>query len=307
MGEQRLRRAPTSSGREQLRRAGRAVRPRDGPRRCSTRASPSASSAMLDGGAVEEVEQALERGASRTARKAIGFEEIAAHLRGRASSRARRRERIERRHRQYVKRQLTWMRKLAGVELIDRTGARRAAHGRRRSLERLDSVPAESAWGMPLREVAGARQRLHDRRAGCASVRADAGARAAHLRAHFGCHSDGVLLLSEPTDERFAARLRIFNPDGSEAELSGNGAREAILYLHRHGWTEQRRRSRSRRPPARSRPTILDERTCAVEMGRARLQSRRLPSGGPDGRGDARGRRAGASSSSTSTSATRSA
>jgi tRNA dimethylallyltransferase len=31
-------------------------------------------------------------------------------------------ERIARRHRQYVKRQLTWMRKLAGVELIDRTG-----------------------------------------------------------------------------------------------------------------------------------------------------------------------------------------
>ena len=34
------------------------------------------------------------------------------------------------------------------------------------------------------------------------------------------------------------ARLRIFNPDGSEAELSGNGAREAVLYLRRHGWTD---------------------------------------------------------------------
>ena len=54
---------------------------------------------------------------------------------------------------------------------------------------------------------------------------------------HFGCHSDGVLLLSRPSDERFAAELRIFNPDGSEAELSGNGAREAVLYLRREGWT----------------------------------------------------------------------
>ena len=30
--------------------------------------------------------------------------------------------------------------------------------------------------------------------------------------------------------------LRIFNPDGSEAELSGNGARQAALYIHSHGW-----------------------------------------------------------------------
>ena len=36
----------------------------------------------------------------------------------------------------------------------------------------------------------------------------------------------------------FVARLRIFNPDGSEAELSGNGAREAMLYLRRRGWTD---------------------------------------------------------------------
>jgi len=45
---------------------------------------------------------------------------------------------------------------------------------------------------------------------------------------HFGVFADGVLELSRPQDERFVARLRIFNPDGSEAELSGNGAREAI-------------------------------------------------------------------------------
>ena len=76
---------------------------------------------MLAGGAVEEVEIALERGVSRTAAKAIGFAEIAAHLRGSATL-AEAGERIARRHRQYAKRQLTWMRKLPGVELIDRTG-----------------------------------------------------------------------------------------------------------------------------------------------------------------------------------------
>jgi tRNA dimethylallyltransferase len=75
---------------------------------------------MLAGGAVEEVERAVERGASRTARKALGFKEIAAHLAGEASLDDVR-ERIERAHRAYVRRQLTWMRKLAGVETIDRT------------------------------------------------------------------------------------------------------------------------------------------------------------------------------------------
>jgi tRNA dimethylallyltransferase len=78
------------------------------------------AAAMLAGGAIEEVELALERGASRTARKALGFKEIAAHVQGEASL-DETRERIERGHIAYVKRQLTWMKKLAGVDVIDRT------------------------------------------------------------------------------------------------------------------------------------------------------------------------------------------
>jgi diaminopimelate epimerase len=102
--------------------------------------------------------------------------------------------------------------------------------------------------------------------------------------AHFGCHSDGVLLLSRTDEERFVARLRIFNPDGSEAELSGNGAREAILYLRRSGWTD--RDSFSIETAAGElKPTLLDGRSCSVEMGRATLRSGDYPSGGPDGRG----------------------
>jgi diaminopimelate epimerase len=102
--------------------------------------------------------------------------------------------------------------------------------------------------------------------------------------AHFGCHSDGVLVLSRADEERFVARLRIFNPDGSEAELSGNGAREAILYLRRSGWTD--RDSFSIETAAGEiKPTVLDARTCSVEMGRATVRSGDYPSGGPDGRG----------------------
>jgi tRNA dimethylallyltransferase len=79
--------------------------------------------AMLAGGAVEEVERALAVGAARTARNAGGFKEIAAHLAGEVDL-DETRARIERGHIAYVKRQLTWMRKLAGVQTIDRTAMR---------------------------------------------------------------------------------------------------------------------------------------------------------------------------------------
>jgi diaminopimelate epimerase len=102
--------------------------------------------------------------------------------------------------------------------------------------------------------------------------------------AHTGCHSDGVLLLSRSTARGVAAHLRIFNPDGSEAELSGNGAREAILYVYREGWANGDAFS-IETAAGEIRPTIIDERTCAIEIGTARLQSANFPSGGPDGRG----------------------
>jgi diaminopimelate epimerase len=110
--------------------------------------------------------------------------------------------------------------------------------------------------------------------------------------AHFGCHSDGVLLLTRPSDERFAAELRIFNPDGSEAELSGNGAREAILYLRRAGWTDEDSFSLAT-PSGPVTPKITSPRTCSVVMGRASVMSADFPSGPPDGRGtvSAAGRR----------------
>ena len=102
--------------------------------------------------------------------------------------------------------------------------------------------------------------------------------------AHFGCHSDGVLELSPPGDDRFVARLRIFNPDGSEAELSGNGAREAVLYLRREGWTDDDEFS-IETAAGEVRPLITSPRTSRVAMGRAALRSSDFPSGGDDGRG----------------------
>lgn len=68
--------------------------------------------AMLAAGAAEEVRAAAAAGASATARKAHGFEPL---LLGDE-------DRMRRDTRRYVKRQLTWMRKLPGVEVVDLTG-----------------------------------------------------------------------------------------------------------------------------------------------------------------------------------------
>jgi diaminopimelate epimerase len=105
---------------------------------------------------------------------------------------------------------------------------------------------------------------------------------------HAGPGADGVLELAPPTTTGPVARLRIFNPDGSEAELSGNGAREAIMYLRRSGATDAERFS-IETAAGEIRATILGENTCRIEMGRARLRSEHFPGGGEDGTGEVAG------------------
>jgi diaminopimelate epimerase len=101
---------------------------------------------------------------------------------------------------------------------------------------------------------------------------------------HTGVGSDGILLLSQPDEPGFVARLRIFNPDGSEAGLSGNGAREAVMYLRRHGWTDSDRFS-IQTGAGEIRPHITGADTCTLDMGRARTSSEDFPAGGADGAG----------------------
>ena len=101
---------------------------------------------------------------------------------------------------------------------------------------------------------------------------------------HTGIGADGILLLSAPDEPGYVARLQIFNPDGSEAELSGNGAREAILYLRRHGRAASDTFS-IQTAAGEIRPTITSPTTASVDMGRVRLRSPNYPSGAQDGRG----------------------
>jgi len=53
---------------------------------------------------------------------------------------------------------------------------------------------------------------------------------------NYGIGSDGILLLSKSQNADFG--LRILNPDGSEAEKSGNGIRIFAKYLYDHGYTK---------------------------------------------------------------------
>ena len=102
---------------------------------------------------------------------------------------------------------------------------------------------------------------------------------------HFGVHSDGILLLERPAEEEhLVAALRIFNPDGSEAELSGNGVREAVLYLRRNGWTEANTFSIST-VAGEITPTLTGPGSARVAMGRAATTSKDFPDGPDDGRG----------------------
>lgn len=68
--------------------------------------------AIVAGGAEEEVREAEALGPSRTARKALGFDEL---LSGDV-------EQMKKRSRNYARRQLTWMRKVPNLRAIDRTG-----------------------------------------------------------------------------------------------------------------------------------------------------------------------------------------
>jgi tRNA dimethylallyltransferase len=68
--------------------------------------------AMIAAGAADEARRAVAAGASRTARAALGFDHL---LDGDIDA-------VKREHRRYARRQLTWLRKLDDVHLIDRAG-----------------------------------------------------------------------------------------------------------------------------------------------------------------------------------------
>jgi diaminopimelate epimerase len=98
-----------------------------------------------------------------------------------------------------------------------------------------------------------------------------------------GIGSDGILLWV-PTD-RADFGLRIFNPDGSEAEKSGNGLRIFAKYLYDHGHAKSAAFTvNTRGGLVECACAVVDGRVAAVavEMGRATFRASEIPMNGPD-------------------------
>src|ERR1041385_4420983 len=58
---------------------------------------------------------------------------------------------------------------------------------------------------------------------------------------HFGIGGDGLILVAPPTEQAkqqgATVRMRMFNADGSESEMCGNGVRCVAKYAFEHGLT----------------------------------------------------------------------
>jgi diaminopimelate epimerase len=102
---------------------------------------------------------------------------------------------------------------------------------------------------------------------------------------HTGLGSDGVLVRVPSESADFG--LRIYNPDGSEAEKSGNGLRIFAAYLLEEGAVQLRSRFSVETPGGHVAMEILERTvdgvlTVEVEMGRASFRSVAVGLSGPD-------------------------
>lgn len=93
-----------------------------------------------------------------------------------------------------------------------------------------------------------------------------------------GVGSDGILAL-EKSDSSLA-QLRIYNPDGSEAEKSGNGLRIFCKFLFEHGYTEKTLfeiETAGGKVQAQLHLVVGKAASVTVEMGKAVFTARKIP------------------------------
>lgn len=98
---------------------------------------------------------------------------------------------------------------------------------------------------------------------------------------NFGLGSDGILLGPLPDSVNKIA-LRIFNPDGSEAEKSGNGLRIFARYLWDKGVVKDAPVEIMTAGGPVSARVHAGAKIVSVRMGRASFDSRKIPVKGPD-------------------------
>jgi diaminopimelate epimerase len=95
---------------------------------------------------------------------------------------------------------------------------------------------------------------------------------------HFGVGSDGLILIGP--SERADARMRMFNADGSESEMCGNGVRCVAKYIHDHGIAAKDRVTVETGRGVLTLDLTLERgkvKTVRVDMGEPILEASRIP------------------------------
>ncbi|MDO8741143.1 MAG: diaminopimelate epimerase [Candidatus Woesearchaeota archaeon] len=90
---------------------------------------------------------------------------------------------------------------------------------------------------------------------------------------HFGIGSDGIILILPSNKADF--KMRIFNSDGSEAEMCGNGIRGFAKYVYEHGLTKNKEITVETLAGI-IKPKIIDG-MITVNMGEPVLDSKKIP------------------------------
>ncbi|HEV8139958.1 MAG TPA: diaminopimelate epimerase [Pyrinomonadaceae bacterium] len=97
---------------------------------------------------------------------------------------------------------------------------------------------------------------------------------------HYGAGADGIAIAQRASDANSDFQVRIFNPDGSEAGMSGNGTRCAAAYLFFHDlWTRAELRLQTRNGVKRYHLRNREDGSFLFtsELGQPRLDSASIP------------------------------
>ena len=95
---------------------------------------------------------------------------------------------------------------------------------------------------------------------------------------HFGIGSDGLILIG--ASERADFRMRMFNADGSEGEMCGNGIRCVAKYVYDHGMTDRTQISVETGAGVKELDLTVESgkvKTVRVDMGEPILQAAQIP------------------------------
>lgn len=103
---------------------------------------------------------------------------------------------------------------------------------------------------------------------------------------HFGVGADGLIAILPPSAEGHAFRFRMFNADGSEGEMCGNGMRCFARYCYDRGLTAKTRFAVQTLAGTIIPEILLNEAGVVsgvrVDMGEPRLRRSQIPMAGPD-------------------------